>query len=129
MLIQSGRPIFTHLENQVVDVHLLLLLHGANDQAVDVVPLPLQRSRHILVHPQVRLARDQVRGAGPAFLPPGHLLLVEPQDACKGTREHQGAEGERGGGKGCRGGALLCLGVSGGWQLSGPSRPIRGCKA
>lgn len=92
-------------------MHLFLLLHGAHDQAVDVIPLPLQRAGHVLVHLQVSLCWYQVRGTGPAHLPPGHLLLVQPQDACRGRRE---CKGERGGsGRGRGGGRGRGLTVSG----------------
>lgn len=41
---------FSNLEYQVVNVHLLLLLHDVDDQTVDVVPLPLQRASSVFVH-------------------------------------------------------------------------------
>lgn len=65
------------LEDQVVDVHLLLLLHDVDDQAVDVVPLPLQRARCILVHVQVRLFRQQLYRGGGSPQAVGHHPLVQ----------------------------------------------------
>lgn len=67
------------LEDQVVDVHLLLLLHDVDDQAVDVVPLPLQCAGRVLVHVQVRLSGQQLDGRGNALQTARRHLLVQPQ--------------------------------------------------
>lgn len=65
----------SHPEDQVVDVHLLLCLHDLDDEAVDVVPLPLQRAGRVLVHVQVGLLGQQVAVAA-AIRPLGEGLLV-----------------------------------------------------
>lgn len=45
----------SHLEDQVVDVHLFLPLQDVNNQTVNVVPLPFKGAGSIFVHVQVRL--------------------------------------------------------------------------
>lgn len=57
---------WSHLEDQVVDVHLLLLLQDVNNQTVDVVPLPLKGAGSIFVHVQVRLLGQEGNARGDA---------------------------------------------------------------
>lgn len=45
----------SHLEDQVVDVHLFLPLQDVNNQTVNVVPLPFKGAGSIFIHVQVRL--------------------------------------------------------------------------
>lgn len=80
------------LEDQVVDVHLLLLLHDVDDETVNVVPLPLQSAGGVLVDVQVRLSGQQPDGRGDALQTAGRHLPVQLQHTCEQTER---AESER----------------------------------
>ena len=67
------------LKDEVVDVHLLLLLHDVNDQTVYVVSLPLQRPGCILVHIQVRLCGQKPERLWDAIQTARRQLLVQTQ--------------------------------------------------
>lgn len=66
----------SHLEHQVIDVHLLFLLHDVNYQTVDEVPLPLKSSRRVLVYIQVRLSGQQPHRRWDALQAVGCHLLI-----------------------------------------------------
>lgn len=76
--LSAALSVTSDLEHQVVDVHLLLLLHDVDDQTVDVVPLPLQRAGGILVHVQVRLSGQQPDRRRDAVHTASRHLLVQP---------------------------------------------------
>lgn len=70
----------SHLENEVVNVHLLLLFQNVDDQTVNVVPLPFQCAGSVFIHIQVHLSGQQLDGCGDAVHATGRHLLVDPQD-------------------------------------------------
>lgn len=72
----------THFEDQVVNVHLLLLLDDVYNQAVDDVPLSLQCAGCFLVHIQVCLLWQQLHLSWNSPLAEGGHLLVQCQHTC-----------------------------------------------
>lgn len=79
-MVTHEKGTWPYSEHQVVYVHLFLSLHDLDDDAVDEVPLPLQRAGSILIHIQVGLLGQQVAIAV-VFQTLRQSFFVQPQDS------------------------------------------------